>query len=155
MQTATSRREPASARRRPESVISRHIAAVHTGRDSESVGMAMVAHQVPGRQANVCGCVTLCGLHSLGCFVFAELLCRYVLNVCFAGLHNSGCSGLCGIAQIELSECSGHWQELLSTKGALTTSMLCASSQVRRDLGDVGQVLFLPSGFVSRSRSVC
>ena len=33
--------------------------------------------------------------------------------------------------------------------------MLCASSQVRTDLGDVGQVLFLPSGFVSRSRSVC
>ena len=54
-----------------------------------------------------------------------------------------------------LFECSGHEQELLATKGALTTNMLCASSQVRRDLGDVGQVLFLLSGLVSRSRSVC
>ena len=42
----------------------------------------------------------------------------------------------------------GRWQELLAVRRTLTTNMLCASSQVERDLG-VDDQLFLVSGMVS------
>ena len=48
-----------------------------------------------------------------------------------------------------LFECSGHLQELLVTKGALTTIVLCASSQVRRDLGSRSG--FVPSFWLNVS----
>ena len=43
----------------------------------------------------------------------------------------------------------GRWQELLAVRRTLTTNMLCASSQVERDLGVDDQLLFLLSGTVS------